>query len=310
MGKIAFIYPGQGAQKIGMGKDFYETKPNARRIFDEADKVLDFDIKNICFEENELINNTKYTQAALVTTCLAITKEVENLGIKPDVAAGLSLGEYAAIVAAHGMTEKEAIVAVRKRGIFMYEAVPTDNPKKAGAMAAVLGMETSKIEELILDIEDVDIANYNCPGQIVITGLKPAVEKAAKVLNESGAKRVIELNVSGPFHSKFLKTAGEKMSVELEKINLTELEIPYVTNVTGEYVSDISKTKELLVKQISSPVKWEQSVRNMINNGVDTFVEIGPGKTLAGFIRKIDRNVKCINISTVDDLDKLKEISL
>ena len=292
MGKIAFIYPGQGAQKIGMGKDFYETKPNAKRIFDEADKVLDFDIKNICFEENELI------------------KEVENLGIKPYVAAGLSLGEYAAIVAAHGMTEKEAIVAVRKRGIFMDEAVPTDNPKKAGAMAAVLGMETSKIEELILDIDDVDIANYNCPGQTVITGLKPAVEKAAKVLNESGAKRVIELNVSGPFHSKFLKTAGEKMSVELEKINLTELEIPYVTNVTGEYVSDISKTKELLVKQISSPVKWEQSVRNMINNGVDTFVEIGPGKTLAGFIRKIDRNVKCINISTVDDLDKLKEISL
>ena len=161
MGKIAFIYPGQGAQKIGMGKDFYETKPNARRIFDEADKVLDFDIKNICFEENELINNTKYTQAALVTTCLAITKEVENLGIKPDVAAGLSLGEYAAIVAAHGMTEKEAIVAVRKRGIFMDEAVPTDNPKKAGAMAAVLGMEASKIEELILDIEDVYIANYN-----------------------------------------------------------------------------------------------------------------------------------------------------
>lgn len=310
MGKIAFIYPGQGAQKIGMGKDFYETKPDAKRIFDEADEVLDFDIKNICFEENELINNTKYTQAALVTTCLAITKEVENLGIKPDVTAGLSLGEYAAIVAAHGMTEKEAIVAVRKRGIFMDEAVPTDNPKKAGAMAAVLGMETSKIEELISDIEDVDIANYNCPGQIVITGLKPAVKKAAKILSEGGAKRVIELNVSGPFHSKFLKTAGQKMSNELEKVNLTELEVPYVTNVTGEYVNDISETKGLLVKQISSPVKWEQSVRNMINNGVDTFVEIGPGKTLTGFIRKIDRSVKCINISTVDDLDKLKEIRL
>lgn len=310
MGKIAFIYPGQGAQKIGMGKDFYEIKPDAKRIFDEADEVLDFDIKNICFEENELINNTKYTQAALVTTCLAITKEVENLGIKPDVTAGLSLGEYAAIVAAHGMTEKDAIAAVRKRGIFMDEAVPTDNPEKAGAMAAVLGMETSKIEDLISDIEDVDIANYNCPGQIVITGLKPAVKKAAKILSEGGAKRVIELNVSGPFHSKFLKTAGQKMSNELEKINLTELEVPYVTNVTGEYVNDISETKGLLVKQISSPVKWEQSVRNMINNGVDTFVEIGPGKTLTGFIRKIDRSVKCINISTVDDLDKLKEIRL
>lgn len=192
----------------------------------------------------------------------------------------------------------------------MDEAVPTDNPEKAGAMAAVLGMETSKIEDLISDIEDVDIANYNCPGQIVITGLKPAVKKAAKILSEGGAKRVIELNVSGPFHSKFLKTAGQKMSNELEKINLTELEVPYVTNVTGEYVNDISETKGLLVKQISSPVKWEQSVRNMINNGVDTFVEIGPGKTLTGFIRKIDRSVKCINISTVDDLDKLKEIRL
>lgn len=246
----------------------------------------------------------------MVTTCLAITKEVENLGIKPDVTAGLSLGEYAAIVAAHGMTEKDAITAVRKRGIFMDEAVPTDNPEKAGAMAAVLGMETSKIEDLISDIEDVDIANYNCPGQIVITGLKPAVKKAAKILSEGGAKRVIELNVSGPFHSKFLKTAGQKMSNELEKINLTELEVPYVTNVTGEYVNDISETKGLLVKQISSPVKWEQSVRNMINNGVDTFVEIGPGKTLTGFIRKIDRSVKCINISMVDDLDKLKEIRL
>ena len=307
MSKTAFIFPGQGAQTAGMGKDFYENSRTAKDIFDMASELLSLDMRKLCFEKNDLLDKTEYTQAALVTTCLAITKEVENLGIKPDVAAGLSLGEYAAIVAAHGMTEKEAIVAVRKRGIFMDEAVPTDNPKKAGAMAAVLGMETSKIEELILDIEDVDIANYNCPGQTVITGLKPAVEKAAKVLNESGA---IELNVSGPFHSKFLKTAGEKMSVELEKINLTELEIPYVTNVTGEYVSDISKTKELLVKQISSPVKWEQSVRNMINNGVDTFVEIGPGKTLAGFIRKIDRNVKCINISTVDDLDKLKEISL
>ena len=304
MGKIAFIYPGQGAQKIGMGKDFYETKPNARRIFDEADKVLDFDIKNICFEENELINNTKYTQAALVTTCLAITKEVENLGIKPDVAAGLSLGEYAAIVAAHGMTEKEAIVAVRKRGIFMDEAVPTDNPKKAGAMAAVLGMETSKIEELILDIEDVDIANYNCPGQIVITGKTKAVEKAAEHLKEAGAKRTVMLNVSGPFHSTLLLPAAKELEMELDKTEFHELMIPYITNVTAEAVTDVRKSPGLLVTQLTSSVRWQQSMEKMIADGVDTFIEIGPGKTLAGFMKKIDRSVKVCNVATWEDLEK------
>ena len=305
MGKIAFIYPGQGAQKIGMGKDFYETKPNARRIFDEADKVLDFDIKNICFEENELINNTKYTQAALVTTCLAITKEVENLGIKPDVAAGLSLGEYAAIVAAHGMTEKEAIVAVRKRGIFMDEAVPTDNPKKAGAMAAVLGMETSKIEELILDIEDVDIANYNCPGQIVITGKTKAVEKAAEHLKEAGAKRTVMLNVSGPFHSTLLLPAAKELEMELDKTEFHELMIPYITNVTAEAVTDVRKSPGLLVTQLTSSVRWQQSMEKMIVDGVDTFIEIGPGKTLAGFMKKIDRSVKVCNVATWEDLEKI-----
>ena len=305
MGKIAFIYPGQGAQKIGMGKDFYETKPNARRIFDEADKVLDFDIKNICFEENELINNTKYTQAALVTTCLAITKEVENLGIKPDVAAGLSLGEYAAIVAAHGMTEKEAIVAVRKRGIFMDEAVPTDNPKKAGAMAAVLGMETSKIEELILDIEDVDIANYNCPGQIVITGKTKAVEKAAEHLKEAGAKRTVMLNVSGPFHSTLLLPAAKELEMELDKTEFHELMIPYITNVTAEAVTDVRKSPGLLVTQLTSSVRWQQSMEKMIADGVDTFIEIGPGKTLAGFMKKIDRSVKVCNVATWEDLEKI-----
>ena len=306
MSKIAFIYPGQGAQKCGMGADFYENSASVRKLFDEAGEQLGLDMKALCFEENDLLDQTEYTQAAMVTTCLAMTEVLMERGVKPDITAGLSLGEYAAISVAGGLEPIDAIRLVRKRGILMQHTVPAGE----GAMCAILGLDAEKIEAVTAEIEGVSVANYNCPGQIVITGLKPAVEKAAKVLNESGAKRVIELNVSGPFHSKFLKTAGEKMSVELEKINLTELEIPYVTNVTGEYVSDISKTKELLVKQISSPVKWEQSVRNMINNGVDTFVEIGPGKTLAGFIRKIDRNVKCINISTVDDLDKLKEISL
>ena len=269
-------------ERIGEKEAFITHKAQGKKV----------EIKKPAYDHKEAI---EFTLAQLTNPEYKVIDsldEVEAIGHR--VVHGGEIFKESAII------DDEAIENIKKCGEF----APLHNP------AAVLGMETSKIEELILDIDDVDIANYNCPGQTVITGLKPAVEKAAKILNESGAKRVIELNVSGPFHSKFLKTAGEKMSVELEKINLTELEIPYVTNVTGEYVSDISKTKELLVKQISSPVKWEQSVRNMINNGVDTFVEIGPGKTLAGFIRKIDRNVKCINISTVDDLDKLKEISL
>ena len=304
------MFPGQGSQYIGMGKEFYEQIPICKEVYDLASEVTGLDIPALCFEENEKINITEYTQICMLATEAAIYMALEQNGYQPDVTAGLSLGEYGALIASGVMTAEEAFELVRKRGIFMQEAVPA-----GGAMAAVLGLDAAAIEQICRETaeqtgSEVSIANYNCPGQIVISGQEEAVHLAGETCKASGAKRVVPLKVSGPFHSKFLKTAGEKMSVELEKINLTELKIPYVTNVTGEYVSDISKTKELLVKQISSPVKWEQSVRNMINNGVDTFVEIGPGKTLAGFIRKIDRNVKCINISTVDDLDKLKEISL
>lgn len=303
MGKIAFVYPGQGAQKVGMGKDFYENSERSKEIFDLAASVLDFDIKQVCFEENDFINNTKYTQAALVTTCLAMTKEVLALGIKPDVTAGLSLGEYAAIATAGGMSDEEAIKTVRMRGILMDEAVPDGK----GAMAAVLGMTGEAVYEVVKDLADVSIANYNCPGQIVITGEKSAVENAGKVLSENGAKRVIPLNVSGPFHSAFLKGAGETLGETLETINWKELEIGYVTNVDASLVTDIRQTKELLMKQVSSSVLWEQSVRNMIEMGVDTFIEIGPGKTLAGFIKKIDKEVKVVNVGVFEDLAKLKE---
>lgn len=303
MGKIAFVYPGQGAQKVGMGKDFYENSERSKEIFDLAASVLDFDIKQVCFEENDFINNTKYTQAALVTTCLAMTKEVLALGIKPDVTAGLSLGEYAAIATAGGMSDEEAIKTVRVRGILMDEAVPDGK----GAMAAVLGMTGEAVYEVVKDLADVSIANYNCPGQIVITGEKSAVENAGKVLSENGAKRVIPLNVSGPFHSAFLKGAGETLGETLETVDWKELEIGYVTNVDASLVTDIRQTKDLLMKQVSSSVLWEQSVRNMIEMGVETFVEIGPGKTLAGFIKKIDKEVQVVNVGAFEDLAKLKE---
>ena len=303
MGKIAFIYPGQGAQKVGMGKDFYEKGALAKEVYDMANEALDFDVRDICFEENDLIYNTAYTQAALVTTCLAMTEEIKNLGIKPDVTAGLSLGEYAAIAVADGMDNRDAIGTVRARGIYMNEAVPNG----AGTMAAILGLTGEQVYEVIKDKENVMIANYNCPGQIVITGEKQAVIAACDELVENGAKRAIELNVSGPFHSTYLKGAGEKLRVKLEGITFKPLSIPYVTNVTADYVNNIEKTKDLLEKQVSSSVMWEQSVRKMIADGVDTFIEIGPGRTLAGFMKKIDRTVKVINVSTYEDLEKLKE---
>ena len=302
MTDIAFVYPGQGVQTIGMGKDFYENSVASRKIFDMANENLDFDIKKICFEENEKINDTEYTQAALVTTYLAITKAIEARGIKPQVAAGLSLGEYAAIAVAGGMTYEDAIKTVRYRGIYMNRAVP----KGRGTMAAILGLDAEAIDKVIDSIDGVSVANYNCPGQIVITGEKKAVLKAMEALKEAGARKTVELNVSGPFHSEFLKGAGQQLEELLKKIKLQKLSIPYVTNVTADYVNDISKTKSLLAKQVYSPVRWEESIRNMIKNGVDTFIEIGPGKTIAGFLRKIDRTKKCINISNFEDIEQLK----
>lgn len=303
MSKIAFIYPGQGAQKAGMGKDFYENSESAKAVFDRASEILDLDMKALCFEENDKLDLTEYTQAALVTTCLAMTKVVREKGIHPDVTAGLSLGEYCAIAEAGGMSEEDAIRTVRKRGILMQNTVPAGE----GAMAAVLGMEASAIEEVISNIEGVSIANYNCPGQIVITGITASVETAAEKLKEAGAKRVVMLNVSGPFHSPLLKKAGEELLEELEKVEIHKLVIPYVTNVTAEYIKDEKEIKDLLGAQVSSSVRWEQSIRKMIEEGVDTFVEIGPGKTLAGFMRKISRDVTMYNIGTWEDVDKVVE---
>ena len=301
MSKIAFMFPGQGAQKAGMGKDFYEQSETARKVIDKATELLDIDMKALCFEENDKLDQTEYTQAALVTVCLAMEHVLRERGLKADVTAGLSLGEYCAIASAGGMTTEDAITTVRKRGILMQNAVPGGK----GSMAAVLGMTGEAIEKVVDEIDGVTIANYNCPGQIVITGWKESVEKASEALKEAGAKRVLLLNVSGPFHSPMLTEAGKELGKVLENVELSPLEIPYVTNVTAEYVRDISETKELLAKQVASSVRWQQSVENMIADGVDTFVEIGPGRTLAGFMRKINRDVKVYNVGTWEDVDKV-----
>lgn len=299
MSKIAFLYPGQGAQVVGMAKDFYENSPEAAAVFDKASEMLDLDFRKLCFEENDLLDKTEYTQAAMVTACLAITRELEKRGLRPDMTAGLSLGEYCAIAAAGGMRNMDAVRVVRSRGIFMEHAAP----KGTGAMAAVLGLDSDSIEKAVEGIEGVFIANYNCPGQIVITGEAEAVEKAKGILKEAGARRVLPLNVSGPFHSPMMKPAGDALSEVLENVPLSSLKVPYVTNVTAEVVGDQSKIKELLVKQVSSSVRWEQSIRTMIAEGADTFVEIGPGRTLSGFMKKIDRNVKMYRIGTWEEAE-------
>lgn len=304
MSKIAFIFPGQGAQVCGMGQEFYEQTETGKEIFDKASELLGFSVPDLCFEKNEKLDLTEYTQPAMVTASIAMTRVwIERTGIKPDVTAGLSLGEYAAMAAAGVMSAEDAIRTVRQRGILMQEAVPAGQ----GAMAAVLAMDADKIEEVIAPIEGVQIANYNCPGQIVISGTKEAVDLAALRLKEAGAKRVLPLNVSGPFHSKMLTEAGKKLGKVLETVEIHQPELPYVANVTADYVTDASAVKELLEQQVSSSVRWEQSIRRMLADGVDTFIEIGPGKTLTGFMRKIDRNAKAINIETLADIEKAKE---
>lgn len=303
MSKTAFIFPGQGAQYVGMGQDFYDKMPVCRQVIEKACQVSGLDLPKICFTENEEIHITEYTQIAMLSVEAAILKALEQEGLMPDVSAGLSLGEYGACIASGVLSLEDAFYVVRKRGIFMQEAVPA-----GGAMSAVMGTDAEVIEKACRETEGiVSIANYNCPGQIVITGEEGAVAKASEKLKELGARRIVPLNVSGPFHSAMLAGAGEKLAEILQNVAVGEPKIPYATNVTAEYVTKASQVKELLVRQVSSSVKWQQCVEKMIADGVDTFVEIGPGKTLSGFMRKISRNVKMLNIQTVEDFEKAVE---
>ena len=302
--KAAFIFPGQGAQKIGMGKDFYETFEVSKAVYDQASSWLGMDVCELCFEENHRLDITRYTQVGLLTTELAILKAVEEKGIRPVVTAGLSLGEYAAITAAGKISLEDALRVIDKRGLYMQEAVPV-----GGAMSAVIGLDMEVIRKVCEETEGiVEVANDNCTGQTVISGEAEAVAAAGEALKTAGARMVTPLKVSGPFHSSMLKGAGDRLKPELEKVQWMHSDIPYVSNTTAELVEDKDKIMPLLVRQVSESVRWQEDVKVMTDMGVDTFIEIGPGKTLAGFMKRIDRKIKCINIETVKDMEKLEAL--
>ena len=301
MGKTVFMFPGQGSQYIGMGKEFYEQIPICKEVYDLASEVTGLDIPALCFEENEKLNITEYTQICMLTTEAAIYMALEQNGYQPDVTAGLSLGEYGALIASGVMTAEEAFELVRKRGIFMQEAVPA-----GGAMAAVLGLDAAAIEQICRETaeqkgSEVSIANYNCPGQIVISGQEEAVHLAGETCKASGAKRVVPLKVSGPFHSKMLQGAGEKLKEELKKVEISDSFVPYIANVTADYVTKKEEVKPLLASQVSSSVRWQQTIERLLADGADEFVEIGPGRTLSGFVKKVNRDVKVSSIDKMED---------
>lgn len=304
MSKTAFVFPGQGAQYFGMGKDFYDTYEAARQVYDLAEKATGLNVAELCFTENDKLNITEYTQIAMLATEIAIYKVIEEKGVKADCCAGLSLGEYGALAAGEVMEPEDLFRLIRSRGIYMQEAYPT-----GGAMTAVLGLDADTIRGICEETPGiVSIANDNCPGQIVITGEEAAVQAAAAVMQERGAKRCIPLKVSGPFHSALLETAGEKLAAELESVAVRAPKIPYLCNVEADYVRSADRIKELLAKQVSGTVRWREIMERMLADGVDTFIEIGPGKTLSGFLRKMNRDITVINIEKTEDLEKLAQL--
>lgn len=303
MGKIAFVFPGQGAQYVGMGREIAGSFEGAARIFDEATEALGFDVRKMLFEsDDETLRITENTQPAILTASIACARPLIEAGIKADFTAGLSLGEYSAHVLSGSVTFKDAVRLVRKRGKYMQEAVPLG----AGTMAAILGLSREDVLEVCKAAGAhgvVEAANFNCPGQIVIAGETAAINEAVRLATEKGAKRAMLLNVSAPFHCSLLKPAGEKLAKELEGVEIKEMNIPVVTNVTGKIIESHDQIKELLINQVSRSVLWEDCVRTLIQNGVDTFIEVGPGKVLSGFIKKIDKEVKVLNVEDIASLN-------
>jgi len=304
MAKIAFIFPGQGAQYVGMGKDLYENLSNIADTFDRSDQALGFSIKELCFEgPEEKLKETENTQPAILTMSTAIMKEMIARGVKPHVTAGLSLGEYASLVTAEAIDFEDTVMLVKKRGKFMQEAVPSG----LGTMAAIIGLERETVLECCRQASCygiVEAANFNYPGQIVISGEVEAVEEAVETARNKGARKAVVLPVSAPFHCTLLKSAGEKLSEALKEVNVKNASIPVIANVNAMEELYSNQIVDNLVEQVSSPVLWEDSILKMLDMGVDTFIELGPGKTLTSFVKKINREVKAYNVRDMKTFDR------
>ncbi|EEX67872.1 ACP S-malonyltransferase [Mitsuokella multacida] len=313
MNKLAFVFPGQGAQAVGMGKDLFEQYDVAKRLFAEADEALGYSIKDMCFEgPADDLKLTANTQPAILTVSVIVNEILKEHGVQPDVAGGHSLGEYSALVAAGVLSFKDAVALVHKRGQYMQEAVPVGE----GGMAAIIGLDDEAIaaacEKATKEAGEVQPVNFNCPGQTVIAGTTHGVEKAVEELKAAGAKKAVVLPVSAPFHSTLMKPAAEKLAAELDKVAIHDAAFPVVSNFTGELETKAEEIKANLVAQADHPVRWIACVKTMQAFGADTFVEAGPGKTLCGFNRRIDRSIKSLNVENLESLQKtldyLKEV--
>lgn len=305
MSKIAFVFPGQGSQAVGMGKDLYDRYPTAKAVFDAADEALGFSITEMCFQgPEEELRKTFNTQPAILTVSMACYEVLKEQGLKPDIVAGHSLGEYSALVATGALSFADAVRLVRKRGQFMQEAVPIGE----GSMAAIMGLERNAVVEICekaqAEIGAVQAVNFNCPGQIVIAGKTEAVEKAVELLKAAGAKRAVMLPVSAPFHSTLMQPAADKLAGELDKIAVNEAVIPVVANVNGQIITQGSAIKTSLIQQAASPVLWEDCVSTIVESGATVFVEVGPGKVLTGFTKKIVKDTTNLNVEDITSLEK------